>query len=280
MKILYKQPWSAGGILDGVGITNCYLKHLITERDAKNISRKPHYHTDYEVHMVEQGRLVYEAQGCRYTINSGNFLLLPPGVLHRVEDRVPATVTFSLTFRTTPEVCPLPALKACVCGATDTRLQETVRILLAEYGHAKPLSAQLMEANVLEMLVLLWRGSGLKEAAPACAHSEEDPRVAIAKQYIRDNIERAPTVADVAAYCHICARQLNRLFFQQEGVTPAAYIQQQRADRIQQLLLDRSLPMGVISERMHFSSEYYFSAFFKKHIGMPPGAYRSMHASK
>lgn len=280
MKILYKQPWSAGSILDGIGIKNCYFKYLVTERDAKNISRKPHYHTDYEVHMVEQGRLLYEAGGCRYTLNSGNFLLIPPGVLHRVKDRTPATVTFSLTFHTAPGSCPLPALQECICGAMDPRLQETARGLLAEYSQSKLLSAELMEANLLEILVLLWRSSGLKGTAPACLLSEEDSRVAIAKQYIRDNVEQAPSVEDVAAYCHISARQLNRLFSQQAGVTPAAYIQQQRADHIQKLLRDSSLSLSAISERMHFSSEYYFSAFFKKHIGMAPGAYRCMHAAK
>jgi len=280
MKILYKQPRTAGGILDGVGIKNCYFKYLVTERDAKNISRKPHYHTDYEIHMVQQGRLLYEANDCHFTLNSGNFLLLPPGVLHRVEDRAPATVTFSLTFHTAPGGCPLPTLTECIFGAIDTRLQETARWLLAEYRHTKPLSAELMEANILQMLVLLWRSSGLKGTAPTCTSNEEHPQVAIAKQYIRDNIEHAPSVADVAAYCHISTRQLNRLFYQHEGVAPAAYIQKHRAAHIQKLLCDSNLSLGVISERMHFSSEYYFSAFFKKHIGLAPGAYRSMHTAK
>ena len=36
----------------------------------------------------------------------------------------------------------------------------------------------------------------------------------LAKQYISDNVDSAPSVPEVAAYCHLSCRQLTRLFLQ------------------------------------------------------------------
>ena len=95
----------------------------------------------------------------------------------------------------------------------------------------------------------------------------------MATQYIQDNIEQAPTVSEVAAYCGVSERQLSRIFAG-EGQSPAEIIRAQRVRRIEELLADPSLSLKDIGDRMGFSDEYYFNAFFKKYAGMTPGAYR------
>ena len=45
---------------------------------------------------------------------------------------------------------------------------------------------------------------------------------------------------------------------------------------IEKLLSDPTLSLREISEIMGFNNEYYFSTFFKKHGGSPPGEYRRM----
>ncbi|MBO5836623.1 MAG: helix-turn-helix domain-containing protein, partial [Oscillospiraceae bacterium] len=42
------------------------------------------------------------------------------------------------------------------------------------------------------------------------------------------------------------------------------------------LLLESNLSLKEISQQLHFGSEHYLNAFFKKYAGMPPGAYRKM----
>lgn len=58
------------------------------------------------------------------------------------------------------------------------------------------------------------------------------------------------------------------------GVTIGSYISEYRLRRARQLLADRSLSVYDISERLGFSSQRYFSTFFKEHTGQSPTEYR------
>ncbi len=280
MRIIYKQAMPSGALLDSFGIQNCYFKHLFTERDSKGITHKRHCHTDYEIHMVEKGCLTYEVDQTQYELKCGHFLLLPPQMPHRALFRSPGASTISITFRRVHDRSVLPELCSSMAGEISPRIWDTIRLILSEYRSSQLLSAQLITANILEILMLLWRLCGVKEISVIGEENDGDPRLVFAKQYIADNIELAPTISDISAYCHISTKQLERLFVQAEGITPAAYIQKQRIRRIQTLLRSSDLSLRSISERMHFSSEYYFNSFFKKHEGMAPGEFRNMHALK
>ena len=47
-------------------------------------------------------------------------------------------------------------------------------------------------------------------------------------------------------------------------------------EHIENLILDNTLTLRQISDRMNFRSEYYFCAFFKKNAGTSPGKYRQL----
>lgn len=59
------------------------------------------------------------------------------------------------------------------------------------------------------------------------------------------------------------------------GATVAAYINDYRLQRARSLLRDTSLTINEISEQVGFSSQRYFSTFFKEHTGMTPTAFRN-----
>lgn len=280
MKIIYQQGMPSGVLLDHLGIQNCYFKHLFTERDTKSITTKIHYHTGYEIHIVEGGHLIYETGLTQQILSCGQFLLLPPSTPHRVVYRSQETSTVSLCFHMVKDNHVLPEITNSILGEISPRMQTVILHMLAEYRAPQALTPQLMSIGIGEILVLLWRLCGMKDESHTQEKHGEDSRLILAKQYVVDNIEIAPTVADVSAYCHLSTKQLGRLFMQAEGITPAMYIQKQRIKRIEMLLRAGSLSLQEISERMRFSSEYYFNSYFKKHAGMTPGEFRSMYTSK
>jgi AraC-like DNA-binding protein len=104
--------------------------------------------------------------------------------------------------------------------------------------------------------------------------TREDPRVSLVKQYVEDNIFRNITVAELATYCYISEKHLERIFLQNTGCTLMEFVRQRKCREIEKLLSDSSLSIKEISKMMNFSNEYYFNSFFKKNAGMPPGAYR------
>lgn len=268
MKILYRQP-EEGSILEKAGLHNCYLKLLQTIYDTP--SQKEHHHRDYELHMILEGGQYYQAEGKNYRLTPGRMLLIPPGIPHRVLESLPQTRKVGITFRLTEGGIP-----GCREGAMPQRLLENLTVLEAEARGKQAFSGLLLESCLLETVLTALRCAGL-EAKSLPQRTEENAVLSLAKQYIADNIDRAPEVDTVAQYCYVSSKQLTRLFQRIEGLSPGAYILQTRVARMEELLREGTQSLKQISETMHFSSEYYCNAFFKKHAGMPPGAYRKMH---
>lgn len=277
MKIIYKQPPS-GSVLEAVGVKNCYLKQLHCDADIKKISKKEHRHTGFEIHITTNGHQIYKLQNRKYKIKNGHFLLIPPNMKHCVMEYAPHTAKCSITFSVDEDspYAPLFAgIREHMTGKTNKHIDDNINFILEEYKKRPFFSCRLIENRVFEVLVLLLRLCGAQEAAADETGIGEDARLSMAKQYIKDNVEFNLKVLDVASYCYLGTKQLTRLFKASENITLAAYIQKQRVAHIEKLL-GGNLSLGSISEKMHFTSEYHFNAFFKKYAGMPPGAYRKM----
>jgi AraC-like DNA-binding protein len=52
------------------------------------------------------------------------------------------------------------------------------------------------------------------------------------------------------------------------------YLQRARLDLARELLADDNLRVKDVAEKLHFSSEYYFSHFFRRHTGSSPTEFR------
>ena len=270
MKILYRQPSQNSGSLSAVGIKDCYYKQLLVEKDRNSIT-KTHHHTGFELHMVTRGFQEYEAAGCSYNLSQGHFLLIPPKIPHRVirSDTHTEKTAITFTFSPDPEV-------SCISLPIPPQISDSLEYIAAEAASCRVYSPLLVENRILEIILFVLRQAGMTEAA-AADNIGENTILTLARQYIADNIERNPTVTEVAQYCYLSAKQLTRIFNALEAMSPGEYIIRQRARYIERLLTQNTLTLKQISERMHFSSEYYFNVFFKKYIGMPPGEYRRMH---
>ena len=103
-----------------------------------------------------------------------------------------------------------------------------------------------------------------------------DARFEMVKKFISDNVEQNLSVADVASYCHLSARQLTRIFLDKEGISPAKYINSERMKKIGECIKNSDLTLQQISDRFSYNNEYYFNASFKKYFGVPPLTYRKM----
>ena len=271
MKILYKQLEDVPSCsLDQFGVQNCYLKELSIERDCKRITKKLHHHTGFEIHIIIDGFQEYEICEKSYKLTAGSFLMIYPNVSHTVVSQGPHTKKYSITFHKQTDVN-----QRCVSGKYHERILENLLFVSNEAQQKKEISATLIENSILETLVCIFRLSGIKEKT-STRSDDENLIVALAKQYIKDNIETNPSVSDAAKHCYLSTRQLTRIFNSIEGISPGEYITKLRISKIEELIAESTVSLKQISDLMHFSNEYYFHAFFKKHFGMPPGEYRKM----
>ena len=271
MKIFYKQPeQDLQSSLSRFGVQNCYFKRLSFDRDDKSVTKKPHHHTGFEIHFITEGFQEYEVNGRSYALESGCFLIIYPGIRHTGIASAPHTQKYSITFDKHIEKS-----ETCFFGTITDRIAGNLDYIFNESLLKNEISAMLIENNILEILVWAFRLSGMEEKKNT-QKQEENVFVSLAKRYIDDNIEMAPSVEEVSEYCYLSTKQLTRIFQRYEEISPGEYIKNRRISKIEKLLADDLLSLKQISEIMNFNNEYYFNAFFKKNSGMPPGEYRKM----
>lgn len=279
MKILYRQAKRGNlpSAFEHLGIEKCYLKHILSERDDAGIMKKQHSHTGFELHLLERGTQVYDTADGRFEVRAGTFLLIPPNQKHSIAQTEHPVCKYGLTFEWKAHGTVLKNLpQVCVCKPIPPQVREALGFILAESGLSVGSSKLLVGNRVLESLFLLLRAAGATEPKEPQAEGGEDERVEMAKQYMRDNLHTQIQVGDVASYCYVSTKQLTRLFYKAEGISPSVYLRQAKIRYIESLLADTSLSIKEISERTGFANEYYFNTFFKKYYGMPPGQYRKM----
>lgn len=278
MKILFKQGGSAdNSLLLNQGISNTYVKKLSFKSDSFLVAKKEHHHTCFEIHFIMNGHQTYEISGKSFKVDAGNFLIIPPGIKHKLSDFSNQTEKFSVTF-ITDNTKISKKITECTYHSSPERIIENLKFIETEHYRKLQFSKILINNVVFETVIELLRIIGFSEKA-ALNTISENARLSLAKQFIKDNIELTPTVTDIAEYCNMSTKQLTRLF-KKEDITPLAYIQRQKIKVIQKLLSEDSMTLKEIAEKFNFNNEYYFNSYFKKYAGMPPGEYRDMHIQK
>lgn len=277
MKIIYRQKSSSqkNSFLSEKGIENCYLKHIVSRADSEKITHSEHSHNGFEVHIVVCGTQKYYIDGKPCVIKSNNFLIIAPGVPHRVEKSEANIKKYSLTFSLSGYESKISFEKYLYKPAPASVI-DCCLAAYEEFSQRREFSKTIIENRTVEIVALLLRAMGFSEKETFEESSDENVRVEMAKSYIKDNITSGIGIPEVARYCYVSSRQLTRLFLKYEGKTPGAYIREKKIKRIEELISRGSASFKEIAETMNFNNEYYLNAFFKKYYGMPPGEYRKM----
>ena len=99
-----------------------------------------------------------------------------------------------------------------------------------------------------------------------------------AMDYMRDNLEARIRVPDVAQAVSLSVPHLNRMFAEQLGCTPGAYLIDLRLERAKAYLLERKMSVMDICVALNYDPSY-FSRLFKNRVGCTPGqfALRTSH---
>lgn len=106
----------------------------------------------------------------------------------------------------------------------------------------------------------------------ANTEADTDPAAAVekAKNYIADHMEKEIWREDIAAYVHLNADYLNRIFKKAEGTTLKEYIITRKMELARNMLRSTRLSVSIIAARVGFINSSHFSATYKKHFGVTP----------
>lgn len=193
-------------------------------------------------------------------------------------------------LRWLPRAHPLVhLLDRCVAGAPGLgRLRLPPAVLhdlaprLVHLANLEPDSSNefAMLAIASEVAELVGRVSGAHGAShPSLDAAPLLPRreVADAVALLRQHPDHAWSVEELARRVALSSSQLGRVFHDQLGLSPAAYLRQVRADRMAELLSTRRLGIQEAARAVGWDNPVVASRVFKRRYGVSPRTFASTH---
>lgn len=102
--------------------------------------------------------------------------------------------------------------------------------------------------------------------------------VATVRDYLHASFRSAVRLADLAEIAGVHAVHVVRGFRRSRGVTPGVYLRRLRLETARQALLETSRPIADIAFDAGFYDQAHFTREFRRTIGLPPAAFRRLHA--
>lgn len=244
----------------------------------------------YTIVYVRRGAGIYSIGSSLKSLNSGDILILPPGVEYTFRsedlgDKYNVNIdSFILRFDDTwlsNILIAFPSLSTIVLKIKESRRHLSVRgmkwmklsSLFVELERCGPLD---QPARILDILKLISSDDEMeiiKDYNDSDAISLEARKEKI-DQYLACNFRRKVTLQNVADYVGM-SRTYFSIFFKthyKEGFSD--YLNKKRLECAAALLAKTTLPISVIAEECGFNTVQYFTSTFKRLMGTSPTVYR------
>ncbi len=105
-------------------------------------------------------------------------------------------------------------------------------------------------------------------------YPQSDPHINRALAFMQDNLTRRIQVEDIVEASGVSRRLLENAFRKVIHRSILDEYHRLQIEMIMHLLRDTTIPLKQIAMQMGFNNVYYFNAFFKRTVGIPPGKYR------
>lgn len=108
----------------------------------------------------------------------------------------------------------------------------------------------------------------------ACEVNSENDVVSIIKKVIDSEEKYDYSLDEISMQFGISKQYFLKKFRNKYGITPYEYILNQKIERAKLLLIENSMTISEIVERLHFTDNSHFTKTFKKRVGVSPKSYR------
>ena len=251
----------------------------------KRIAGAIHYHNEYELYYMIDGNTTFLIDGEIYSIEKGNFVLVPKGVPHLTDNQNHQNIVerFLLSFNecifTEKYKYILEALtETRIIHVPDTILPQLEKLLYkieSEYKHNEKGRDELMDAYILQLMILIYRHRYKKKTKIR----ESDKIVYDVSDYIMNHYSEDISLKYISKTFNISEGYLSRKFKEVSGLCINQYITYVRVNNAEKLLENSKYSITQIADMCGFCGSTYFSSVFKKFKGMAPLTFRKERLS-
>ena len=247
-----------------------------------------HHDNAFEFVFIEKGKATWEVDGELYPTHAGDLFHTRPNEIHRARSNViePSSLWWIVVSIPQPQDGP-----SSIDFLTDKeqtqailqQLQNLPRIVPAgnKFGQifmklrrAIELRDGLTRLRVnLRILDLLLH---IIELTPLSQHK---PQATDYKPYLQRKLSEdwswRPTVTEIARELNYSASHFSKLFREQAGLSPIAYLERLRIEQACHLLQTSQSKMTEIANLLGYYSSQHFASTFQRYTGYSPTAWRA-----
>ena len=269
-------------------LENNSLRRVLVEcqlREEGFVMSSHHCHSFFEIYYVDRGNCRFMVENNIYDLRQGDFLLIPPDVLHYTRYLDGPCKKYGIYFRS-DDISP--QVSAAMPGGSSF-FQETRIFQLPDAHHYQAellLDRMLTEEKIedsrteamlylqlQELLLFCSRNCSFLQDIPANIRTT-DRQIVLAARYISDHYMEPISAADIASAAGFSPNYLSKRFREAAGIGVHEYLMFVRLQHAALDLVSTNDSITEIALRSGFSDSNYFKDAFKKKYGITPSAYR------
>lgn len=244
-----------------------------------------HCHPYFELFYIESGACRFFIENNMHDMHSGDFMLIPPQVLHYTRYSFGDCKRNIVFFR---EDDVWESVKQLLPQQTD--FFSEMRIFQVPEAHREQIAALLLrmikeekigdkrsslmlQTLLQELFLLCSRACRFPQDMPVHIHTT-DQQIVQAAQFISSHYPESITMADIAQAAGYSPNYLSRKFREAAGIGVHEYLVFIRLQHAALELITTDDSITEIALRCGFSDSNYFKDAFKKRYGVTPRAYR------
>lgn len=145
-----------------------------------------------------------------------------------------------------------------------------------DFGHALALEV------ARDLVVYLKRPGGQSQfSVPLATQSTAHGGMRAVQQWVLAHLDERLNLAQMAAQAAMSERHFRRVFQQETGQSPSAFVESARLEAAKQLLESEvGLPLKTVAARVGLGSEQALRQLFVRRLGIAPQAYRERFGGK
>ena len=175
------------------------------------------------------------------------------------------------------DVDPARVRLNCEPGLRDPVIEQIAQAIRAEMINPEPAGGMLVEALVSVLGVhLLRHHSNLNSTTvplPLARGALDLRRLRRVKEFIEAHLGEELSIEVLAKESRLSPYHFARAFKAATGTPPHSYLMDRRAEKAKCLIAEGRLSLYEIAQTCGFSSQAYFTTWFKRLCGVTPGAY-------